>query len=174
MSWWQTALYDTCSLIVLDKMLTDRPSLRRHFPPSIRAIEASFASNQMKPATAKRINKLVTLQPLPTSLDALCDGSLPISICRTEKLIFVTASHFHLSVVTMDRVFAVAVDSAGLRCTDLATIIRELVTTKKLTSQNCEQLLINLANNGMPILGARVHSWSTLQKHRFLGNVSFS
>ncbi len=32
MSWWETALYDTCSLITLDKLYQERPSLSQFFP----------------------------------------------------------------------------------------------------------------------------------------------
>ncbi len=31
MSWWETALYDTCSLITLDKLYQERPSLSQFF-----------------------------------------------------------------------------------------------------------------------------------------------
>ncbi|MCI0456000.1 MAG: hypothetical protein L0Z62_03345 [Gemmataceae bacterium] len=40
MSWWKTALYDTCSIITLDKLLLERASLARHFPTSIAALAA--------------------------------------------------------------------------------------------------------------------------------------
>ncbi len=41
MSWWSNALYDTCSLITLDKMFLDHPEMEDHFQ-GIMALEASF------------------------------------------------------------------------------------------------------------------------------------
>jgi len=41
MPWWDNALYDTCSLITLDKLLLDHPELA-HYSRHVVALEASF------------------------------------------------------------------------------------------------------------------------------------
>ena len=41
MPWWDNALYDTCSLITLDKLLLDRPERAYHFR-HVLAIELAF------------------------------------------------------------------------------------------------------------------------------------
>ena len=66
MSWWKTALYDTCSLITLDKLLQDRPSLSRRFPKKLLALEVSLSADQMDADTAKRLKVIVEVCPLPT------------------------------------------------------------------------------------------------------------
>lgn len=52
MSWWQTAIYDTCALITLDTLLQIRPPLARHFPQPVPALEVSFSRDQMRETTA--------------------------------------------------------------------------------------------------------------------------
>lgn len=47
MSWWKTAIYDTCSLITLDKLLQERRSLSRYFPKKLLALEVSLSADQM-------------------------------------------------------------------------------------------------------------------------------
>jgi len=47
MPWWDNALYDTCSLITLDKLLLDHPELAHHFRHVV-ALEASFSADQLR------------------------------------------------------------------------------------------------------------------------------
>ena len=54
MTWWKKALYDTCSLITLDKLLLERAALVRHFPKSILALEKSFTVDQLRKDAAPR------------------------------------------------------------------------------------------------------------------------
>ena len=70
MNWWKSALYDTCSLITLDKLLQNRPSLSRWFPKKVLALEVSLSEDQMYAATAKRVKDFVELCPLPTPAKA--------------------------------------------------------------------------------------------------------
>jgi hypothetical protein len=51
MPWWNNALYDTCSLITLDKMLLDYPEMEQHFQ-GILTLEASFWTDQLRRDTA--------------------------------------------------------------------------------------------------------------------------
>ena len=69
MTWWKSALYDTCSLITLDKLLLERAKMVRHFPKRILALEKSFSADQMRAATVKRTRKQVTIQELPSPMD---------------------------------------------------------------------------------------------------------
>ena len=39
MSWWTTAIYDTCSLITFDKLLQESRSLARCFPKKLLVLE---------------------------------------------------------------------------------------------------------------------------------------
>lgn len=74
MSWWKTAIYDTCSLITLDKLLQERRSLSRYFPKKLLALEVSLSADQMYEETAERMRELVEIcepPPLGTDVDAL-------------------------------------------------------------------------------------------------------
>jgi hypothetical protein len=56
MSWWKTAIYDTCSLITLDKLLQERRSLSRYFPKKLLALEVSLSADQMYEEIAERMS----------------------------------------------------------------------------------------------------------------------
>jgi hypothetical protein len=47
MPWWTNALYDTCSLITLDKILLDHPEIEAHVQP-ILSIEPCFQADQLR------------------------------------------------------------------------------------------------------------------------------
>ena len=91
MTWWKLALYDTCSLITLDKLLLERATIVRHFPKRILALEKSFSADQMRTATVKRMKKQVTIQelPSPTDLSAILSSArLSTAFAEVDKLIF--------------------------------------------------------------------------------------
>ncbi len=67
MSWWKTALYDTCSLITLDKLLQDAPSLSKFFPQKVWALEESFNADQMRVETSERLKDRTKLIRSPNS-----------------------------------------------------------------------------------------------------------
>lgn len=85
MSWWKTALYDTCSLITFDKLLQDSPSLSRWFPKKLLALEVCLSADQMYVETAKRVVEFVELcdLPTPTELAKLLSSS-GLSIALSE------------------------------------------------------------------------------------------
>jgi hypothetical protein len=64
MSWWTKALYDTCSLITLDKLLLDQPGMEAHFHEA-QALDESFTADQMRPDTAERMRARTTILALP-------------------------------------------------------------------------------------------------------------
>ena len=103
MSWWKTTLYDTCSLITLDKLLQDRPSLSRWFPKKFLALEASLSADQMYSETAERMKEIVEHCPLPTPTELanlLSSARLSKALADVDKLIFATAVQSGLAVVT--------------------------------------------------------------------------
>jgi len=151
MSWWTTALYDTCSIITLDKLLRDRPSLSRHFPKRVLALERCFSADQMRAETAKRIRGRTEFAPLPPVeelVNVLSCAALPKALCEVDTLVFATAVHCKLAVVTGDKRLAGAVNQRRLRVGNVALILRELVESGKLTSTTGEKLLQELAERG--------------------------
>src|SRR5262245_38585312 len=111
MLWWTNALYDTCSLITLDKMLLDHPEIVVHFH-GVLAIEASFQADQLRSDTAGRMQPRVTYMELPATpvlARLLAAARLPQSLAQVDKLVFVTAVHHGLTVITGDKRLAQSV-----------------------------------------------------------------
>lgn len=170
MSWWMTALYDTCSLITLDKLLQDRPSLSRWFPKKLLALEVSLSADQMYAETAERVKEFVELCPLPIPTELgipLSSAGLSKAISDVDKLVFATAVHSKLAVVTGDKRLAKAIQQQGLEVGNIALILRELVETKKLKSIAVEKMLQGLADRKDYLLGIPNPKWSDLRDYTF-------
>jgi len=170
MSWWTTALYDTCSLITLDKLLLERAALVRHFPKSILALERSFCGDQLRKDTAERMRVRVTMQELPSAAELtriLSSAGLSKALAEVDTLVYATAVHFGLSVVTGDRQLGRAIRDAGLGVADMALILRELVHSRRLTESGCERLLQELAARDDFLLRSPSPTWAELAKHKF-------
>lgn len=170
MSLWKTALYDTCSLITLDKLLLDRPSLSRHFPKKLFALEVSLSADQMYAETAERISAVVDLHPLPTAgeISSLFSrANLSRSLSDVDKLIFATVVHFQIGVVTGDKRLAKAVKRQKLPVGNMALILQELVVTNKLKSKAVEKMLQGLVDRKDYLLGIPNPTWKDLKAYTF-------
>ena len=170
MSWWMTALYDTCSLITLDKLFQDRPSLSRWFPKKLLALEVSLLADQMYAETAERVKEFVELCPLPIPTELaipLSSAGLSKAISDVDKLVFATAVHSKLAVVTGDKRLAKAIQQQGLEVGNIALILRELVETKKLKSIAVEKMLQGLADRKDYLLGIPIPKWGDLRDYTF-------
>jgi len=170
MSWWKTALYDTCSLITLDKMILVRKTIEKQFPKKILALEASFSVDQMRQVTAERMSERVTIQELPSPSDLTAiftSVQLSSALAEVDKLIYATAVQFELSVVTGDRRLGRAVRDSGQQVADMASVLRELVEDDKLTQTGCVKLLKGLADRNDFLLGTDEPTWELLEAHSF-------
>jgi len=170
MSWWKTAIYDTCSLITLDKLLLERAALKRHFSITIMALEESFTANHLKEESAERMRTRVTLRelPPPAELASLINSAkLPRAFAQIDRLIYATAVHGRFSVVTANTGLARAVRAKKIRVGNMAAILRELVLTKKLTEAGCERLLIGLASRKDYLLRSSTPRWTDLRDYSF-------
>ena len=170
MSWWKAALYDTCSLITVDKLLQDRPSLSRWFPKKFVALEVSLSADQMYAETAERMKEIVEHCPLPTPTELaslLSSAGLSKALADVDKLVFATAVHSDLAVVTGDKRLAKAVQKKGLEVGNVALILQELVTTKKLKSSAVEKMLQDLADRKDYLLGIPKPTWNDLKGYTF-------
>ncbi len=93
-------------------------------------MEESLAAEQMRKETAERMRDRVTLWPLPlpTELAALvADAGLSKAISAMDRLIFATAVHFSLSVVTVDKRLAGALKERNLLVWNTTLVFEELV-----------------------------------------------
>jgi uncharacterized lipoprotein YbaY len=173
MSWWKTALYDTCSIITLDKLLLERAGVARHFPTSIAALEESFTmADQLREETAERMRKRVTICALPTAAELkviLSSVTLSKALSEVDKLVFATAVHHELAAVTADKRLAKALRAKGRHVANMAIVLRELVEAGKLTKKGCEKLLIGLAARKDLLLGTPEPTWADLRDHVFPG-----
>lgn len=170
MSWWTTAIYDTCSLITLDKLLQERRSLSRCFPKKLLALEVSLTADQMYADTATRMRELVEICPLPPPVDLkvlLTAADLSRSLSEVDKLLFATAVHTRRAVVTGDRRLALALRRQDLVVGNMALILKDLVQTKKLTSTVVEGLLQRLAEQRDFVLGTPTPTWNDLRVYEF-------
>ncbi len=171
MSWWKSAIYDTCSLITLDKLLLERRSLSRYFPKKVLALEVSLSADQMYSETADRVREFVEFFPPPplTELASLLtESDLPKALSNVDKLVFATAVHAELGVVTGDIRLAKSVRKQDLVAGNMALVLQELVHTKKLSSSVVEELLRGLANRKDYLLGIPEPSWRDLKNYKFL------
>jgi len=165
-----TALYDTCSIITLDKLLLDRPAFARFFPKNVLALEKSFSADQLREETVERMKKRVSYHELPTTSDLttiLSSVGLPKALAEVDTLIYATSVHFGLSVVTGDRQLGRAVRDAGLHVGNMAMILRKIVQSNKLAASGCERLLKALADRNELLLGTPSPTWDELEKHTF-------
>lgn len=171
MSWWMTAIYDTCSLITLDKLLEERRTLSRNFPKKkVLALEVSLSIDQMHDEVAERIRDLVEIcepPPLTEIARILSSSALPKSLSDVDKLVFAAAIHNKVAVVTGDTRLAIAVLKRGRDAGNMAMILKELVVTNKLRPTVVESLIKNLANRNDCLLGIPNPKWSDLKDYTF-------
>jgi hypothetical protein len=170
MSWWTTAIYDTCSLITLDKLLQERRSLSRCFPKKLLALDVSLTADQMYADTATRMRELVEICPLPPPVDLkvlLTSADLSKSLSEVDKLLFATAVHTRRAVVTGDRRLALALRRQDLVVGNMALILKDLVQMTKLTSPVVEVLLQRLAEQRDFVLGTPTPTWNDLRDYEF-------
>lgn len=169
MSWWMNALYNTCSLITLDKMLLDRPGMAKHFG-TVQALAVSFTADRMRSATASRARSWATSCPLPSPADLaaiLGAANLSKSLAQVDTLVYAAAVHHQIAVVTGDKRLARALLAQKLRVGNLALVLKELVRVKKLTRNACDGVLAGLAARDDFLLGTAPPTWASLRGYRF-------
>jgi hypothetical protein len=170
MSWWKTALYDTCSLITLDKLLQDAPSLSKFFPQKVWALKESFNADQMRVETSERLKdrtKFYSLPSLAKLANLLSSPGLSKSLADVDKLVYATAVDSRIAVVTGDKRLAKAIEQQGLEVGNMALILQELVREKKLGKAAVEKALIRLAERQDFLLGMHNPTWDDLKDYTF-------
>lgn len=171
MPWWINALYDTCSLITLDKMLLAHPEMAVHFQ-GVLAIEASLGADQLRRDTAVRMQPRVTSMEVPATpvlARILAAARLSQALAQIDKLVFVTAVHHELTVITGDKRLAQSVARQGLRVGNIALVLKTLVEGRQLLSEiACNTLLADLVKRHDFILPVtRPQTWATLRQYTF-------
>ena len=170
MSWWKTAIYDTCSLITIDKICSEGVQFENLFPSSLLALEASFSDDGMYQTTAERMRsrvKFVELPPLHDFERILNGASLPLSLSEVDRSLFATCLHTNLPVVTGDRQLAKAITQNGLAVGDVPTILKDLVRARKLSQSGVMALIQKLAKKREFILRVPNPNIEDLRRHSF-------
>lgn len=170
MSWWKTAIYDTCSLITFDKLLQVRRSIARHFPPKLLALEVSLSADQMYRETSVRMRGFVEIIEPPALMELarlLSTADLPKSLSDVDKLVYATAVHAEIPTVTGDKRLAKAIRRHGMNVGNMALILKELVLTEKMKPPLVESLLQGLADQKDLLLGIPKPTWDDLKDHTF-------
>ena len=170
MTWWDNALYDTCSLITLDKLLLDHPELAHSFRHVV-ALEASFSADQLRETTTQRMRQRVTLSAMPRASDVariLATAGLPRALADVDRLVYATAVHQGMTVVTGDIRLARALTRHGQYVGNMALILKTLVTTHGFAITACDAILADLVKRHDFLLPANApQTWATLQSYAF-------
>lgn len=170
MSWWKTAIYDTCSLITFDKLIQERRSIARLFPKKVLALEVSLSADQMYQETADRMRERIEIiepPPLTELASLLSTAGLPKSLSDVDKLVYATVVHGQIAAVTGDIRLAKAIRQRGLDVGNMALILKELVQTNKIKSSVVESLLQGLADRKDFLLGMPKPTWDDLKDYTF-------
>lgn len=171
MSWWKRAICDTCSLLTVHALLSNDSAFQRHFPTTMLALERSFSVDQMCEKTASRIRSRVTIQPLPPNSDlkklATVQRRLPLKLPEIDLLVLATALHYKLPVLTNCQQTARELRRKRLHAEDIASVLRELATSKRISHRNCQKALIALVKSNHLLLRTPLPTWELLSKHRF-------
>jgi hypothetical protein len=152
MSWWNEALYDTCSLVTLDAVLRDHAEARPHFP-AVLAVQASLAAGHVRKETAARIAQIARLCCLPPVKELnriLSVGRLPLAFADVDRLIYAAAVYHRHHVITGDGNLTAALAKCHLRAGTLARALKELASKGVLSQPRHDQIVAGLAaRNGL-------------------------
>jgi hypothetical protein len=129
MSSWNKALYDTCSLVILGKILLNRADVRARFC-SVHAVEASLCPARMLPRTAAILRATIrpcSLPPLGELRRILLGASFPLAVAEVDQLTYAAALHHRLNVVTADRNLAGALARKRIKVTSPELVLKDLI-----------------------------------------------
>lgn len=124
---WKNALYDTLSLIVLDGIF-ERQSGTAGRLPGILAVEESFLPCYMRAEVAERMRSRSEVLRLPSLLvvsDILRQAQLPNSIADIDRLVFATAVHYGVAVVTGDGCLEEVLQAARVPVSQLTRLLQQ-------------------------------------------------
>ncbi len=152
-------------------MLLDHQDLETYFS-SIITLEDCLSKDKMRAETEVRLRPHVTLKDLPPIEDIVRifnNANLPRSISEVDKLVYVTAIHHELSVITGDKALARAIVKQNSKVGNMAMVLKDLVLSNKISKQKCTTILNDLMNRKDFILPAKYpQKWSTLKEYKFL------
>lgn len=169
MSWWNNALYDTCSLITIANILLDHDGLSSHFTAFL-AIEISFSAEQMRAETRERLQprlKTCDLPPLAELNRLLSSEKLRGSLATVDRLIYAAAVHHRHPVVTADKDLGKLIAKGKLKVANVSLILKEMALARRVTKIQYNAILASLVHRKDCILGNHVPTWNTLQEYRF-------
>ena len=106
--------------------------------------------------------------PSPTELaNLISTAGLSKALSDVDKLVYATAVHSELGVVTKDRGLAKAIQLRELDVGNIALILQDLVLIKKLYPTAVERILQKLADRKDFLLGTANPTWADLKDYTF-------
>jgi hypothetical protein len=126
---WTDALYDTCSLAILGRILLDHPEECATFA-SVWGIAESLSPARMRPLTAARLRSTIQLCGLPSVSELtriLARASFPPAVAEVNRLTYAAAVYHRHHVVTADKILAAALVKARLEVGNPDVVLKGLV-----------------------------------------------
>ncbi|MCC7493256.1 MAG: hypothetical protein IT204_12955 [Fimbriimonadaceae bacterium] len=158
-------------MITLDLLVQWDAGFREHVGAP-RCVAVSLSDDNLRPDTAGRLTTLVgpVVEPpdLLTTVGFLRTADLPRAVAEVDRVVYVTAAHHRLAVVTADRKLARAIAARHQRVGNMALILKELVTSRAMAAAACDSALARLAAQQeflLPPSGPQ--GWTGLRSYRF-------
>jgi hypothetical protein len=169
--WWDSAIWDTCSLITLDLILQCDEGLGPLFGTPL-YVEPSLSKDNLRPETAARIQRFVgspvAMPDLVTLHQILHQAQLSRAISDVDQAVFAAAVHHGFAVATGDIPLAKALKRRRHPVGNVLTILQELVRSGRLAEADCNALLQQLEEQEeylLPPDGPK--GWAGLRSYRF-------
>lgn len=168
--WWHEAIFDTCSLITLDKMFQDDPELEVFFP-RLRSIVEVFSSDNLKAEIRDRMRprcEIVEGPGVERFLEILTGANAPLGMSDVDRLVYAASIHLKTGIVTGEKPMAKLCIREKVEVGNIATILQDLVTGGEITQSRCSQILLNLTRRGDYFLPSQdTQNWQSLKDYRF-------
>lgn len=170
MKGWHGALFDSCSLITLDKLIQVAPTLERQFPTGLAVINGALEMDRVKPET------IVRLKPRIRFVEAVGAAVLsevlerlkpPLGLSEVDRIVLATAVQNRMAVVTGDKKMALTVRREGGQVWNMALILKEFVQESLVSQTEVERILQELAGLNELLIHGGETTWKALSVYEF-------
>ena len=140
------------------------------FFPSPRTIPQVLDSDGLREETRVWFGERISLVEAPdhiTLATILLKAGLPRSLAGMDSLLYATAVHHGMKIMTGDRLLARHLGSSGLLAGNVALALKDLTSSEEISVLKCEQILLHLYERHEFILGNLEPTWSSLDCYSF-------
>lgn len=164
---WKKSLFDTCSLVAVDRLLRGRHGLSRHLPKRIRSLDESLQPAQLSSETAERLRKRTDLLSAPSPqafIRILRDAKFTAAASDYERQMFAAAVHHDLPVVTGERELSEELRNYGREAASFVGVLWTLASTGQITQPQCVSMTGCLLDCGVAPVGVEA-TWESIEEH---------